>query len=75
MEEVLDQISGLLADYGASVGVFLAVILEILARIYKSNKVQSIPRMVGRIARGIANILEGLAKIIDKAVPDRAPDK
>ncbi len=72
--DILQQISDLIAEYSGTSVLVLGVVFELVARFVKSDKLQSIPRMVAKALHLLAMIFEGVSSVVDKVVPDRAPE-
>ena len=68
--EILMSVPQLIAD-NALVISGLAVVYEVVARFIKSEKLQSVPRMIVKILRGVSVALEAIAKLGDKVIPDK----
>lgn len=49
----------------------LAVVYEVAARFIKTEKLQSVPRMIIKILRLVSVLLEAVAKVGDKIIPDK----
>jgi len=69
--EFLSQIQEFVSNNSGVAITVGAVLLEILFRLVKSDKVQSVFRLVPKVLAVVASILSGVANILDKAVPDR----
>lgn len=49
----------------------VAVVFELVGRVLKTDKPMSLLRLAGRFLQKLSDILEKVAQLIDKAVPDK----
>ena len=71
MEGLLGSVGEFLTNYETTLILVLGGIVEVALRLFKSDKIVSIPRLVARFLGLIGGLLERLAGLIDQAVPDR----
>lgn len=69
MEELFSKI----AEHIVAWSTVAVIVLEIVLRLVKSSKVQSIFRLIPKVLHGVSKIFEAVASIFDKVVPDRQP--
>jgi len=69
--EFLDKILELLSQY---YGIILAVgipVIDVLLRLFKTDKPASVLQMISRGMSKVAAVLQKSSEIVDKLIPDR----
>lgn len=69
--EVLDQVLAFLASVSGPALVIIAGVVEFALRFVKSEKPLSILHLVAAGARKVAKILESIANLLDKVLPQK----
>jgi hypothetical protein len=73
---LLDTVLAWLTAHSGTVATVAVVILELVMRLWPSNKIRSILSYAGKVCLGIGKVVFALADLLSKIVPDRpAPPK
>lgn len=67
----LDKVSAILASASGPMLVGAAAVIEVVLRLWKSDKPLSILHVIGGGARKLGDLLVKLADILDKVLPQR----
>ncbi len=73
--EFLDKILELLSQY---YGIILAIgvpVLDVVLRLFKTDKPASVLQAVSRGMSKVASVLQKSSEIVDKLIPDRLKEK
>lgn len=70
---VLGDVLGAL-DPSAPIVAAVLMVLEVVLRLIKSDKVRSIMRLVAAVTRQVGALVERLAELLDRVVPDRTSE-
>jgi fucose 4-O-acetylase-like acetyltransferase len=69
--EWLNQITAWIGEHSVTVVTVATAILEVVFRLWKSDKIRSIFSYLGKLLHAIANFIWLISDILSKVVPDR----
>jgi len=64
-----------LSEHSVMIGTVLAAIVEVVFRLWPSNKIRSLLSYTGRILVALSKLIFAISDILSKMIPDRKPEK